>query len=131
MDIRAGEASKCVGNHPTRAVEMTPFACENGNLFGCVSKTSCCEYLAIVKDTRSVRRSEKMTQLSQAPLTALFLVVSLSILYRKHFVCSCFNMLVYISATGLRSTLNLMLRRPKGKQNGCFSLSGCRICVSN
>ena len=58
---------------------MTPFACENGNLFGCVSKTSCCEYL--VKDTRS----EKMTQLSQAPLTALFLVVSLSILYRKHF----------------------------------------------
>ena len=59
-------------NHPTRAVEMTPFACENGNLFGGVSKTSCCEYLAIVKDTRSVRRSEKMTQLSQAPLTALF-----------------------------------------------------------
>ena len=66
-------------NHPTRAVEMTPFACENGNLFGCVSKTSCCEYL--VKDTRS----DKMTQLSQASLTALFLVVSLSILYGKHF----------------------------------------------
>ena len=58
---------------------MTPFACKNGNLFGCVSKTSCCEYL--VKDTRS----EKMTQLSQAPLTALFLVVSLSILYGKQF----------------------------------------------
>ena len=93
---------------------MTPFACENGNLFGCVSKTSCCEYL--VKDTRS----EKMTQLSQAPLTALFLVVSLSIL--------CFNMPVCISATGLRSTLNLMLRPPKGKQNGCVSLSGCRAC---
>ena len=67
-------------NYHTRAVEITPFACKNGNLFGCVSKTSCCEYL--VKDTRS----EKMTQLSQAPLTALsFLVVSLSILYRKHF----------------------------------------------
>ena len=49
------------------------------NLFGCVSKTSCGEYL--VKDIRS----EKMTQLIQAPLTALFLVVSLSILYRKHF----------------------------------------------
>ena len=32
-------------NHPTRAVEMTPFACGNGNLFGCVSKTACCEYL--------------------------------------------------------------------------------------
>ena len=57
---------------------MTPFASENGNLFGCVSKTSYCEYL--VKDTRR----EKMTQLSQAPLTALFLFVSLSILYRKH-----------------------------------------------
>ena len=66
-------------NHPTWAVEMTPFASKNGNLFGCVSKTSCCEYL--VEDTRS----EKMTQLSQAPLTALFVVVSLSILYRKHF----------------------------------------------
>ena len=60
-------------------MEMTPFARENGNLFGCVSKTPSCEYL--VKD----KRSEKMTQLSQAPLTALFLVVSLSILYRKHF----------------------------------------------
>ena len=104
---------------------MTPFACENGNLFGCVSKTSCCEYL--VKDTRS----EKMTQLSQAPLTALFVVVSLSIFIENTFVCSCFNMPVYISATGLRSTLNLMLRRPKGKQNGCVSLSGCRACVSN
>ena len=66
-------------NHPKRAVEMASFACENGNLFGCVSKTSLCEYL--VKDPRS----EKMTQLSQALLTALVFVVSLSILYRKHF----------------------------------------------
>ena len=66
-------------NHLTRAVEMTPFGSKNGDLFGCVSKTSCCECL--VKDTCS----EKMTQLSQAPLTALFLVVSLSILYAKHF----------------------------------------------
>ena len=104
---------------------MTPFACENGNLFGCVSKTSCCEYL--LKETRS----EKMTQLSQALLTALFLVVSLSFLYRKHFCVFVFLMPVYISATCLRSTLNLMLRRPKGKQNGCVSLSGCRVCVSN
>ena len=38
-------------NHPTCAVEMTPFASKNGNLFGCVSKTSCCECL--VKDTPS------------------------------------------------------------------------------
>ena len=73
-------------NHPTRTVEMTPFASTNGNLFGCVSKTSCCECL--VKDTRS----EKMTRLSQAPLTALFLVVSLSILFLENtFVCSSFN----------------------------------------
>ena len=91
---------------PTRAVEMTPFAYENGNLFGCVSKSSCCEYL--VKDTRS-EKTEKMTQLSQAPLTTLFLVVSLSILYRKHFcVFVFFTLPVYISATGLRSTLILM-----------------------
>ena len=59
--------------------QMTPFASKNGNLFGCVSKKPCCE--CIVKDTRS----EKMTLLSQAPLTALFLVVSLSILYGKQF----------------------------------------------
>ena len=76
---RAKQVSKRE-NDPTRAVEMTPFARENGNLFGCVRKTSCYEYL--VKDTRS----EKMTQLSQAPqVIALFLVVSLSILCRKHF----------------------------------------------
>ena len=79
MDISRAKQVTARENHSKRAVEMTPFACENGNLFGCVSKTSCCEYL--VKDTRS----EKMTRLSQAPLTALFLVVSLSILYRKHF----------------------------------------------
>ena len=102
---------------------MTPFACENGNLFGCVSKTSYCEYL--VKDTRR----EKMTQLSQASLTALFLFVSsfrCRSFIENTFVCSCFIMPVYISVTGLRSTLNLMLRWPKGKQNGCVSLSGCR-----
>ena len=67
--IRILERAKQVSareNHPTRAVEMTPFACENGILFGCVSKTSCCEYLV------KVTRSEKMRQLSQAPLTAFF-----------------------------------------------------------
>ena len=38
-------------------------------------------------------------------------------------------MLVYISATGhgLRPTLNLMLRRLKGKQNGSVSLSGIEL----
>ena len=58
-----------------------PFASKNGNLFGCVSKTSCCDCECLVKDTRS----EKMTQLSQAAPTALFLVVSPSILHGKHF----------------------------------------------
>ena len=102
-------------NHPTRAVEMTLFASKNRNLFGCVSKTSCCEYL--VKDTCS----EKMTQLSQAPLTALFFVILC--------VCVLTIMPIYISATGLRPILNLMLRQPKGKQNGCVSLSGHSTCV--
>ena len=37
---------------------MTPFACKNGNLFGCVSKTSCCtQHMLEVNDHNSADKS--------------------------------------------------------------------------